>query len=117
MQITFFESINKINWLLVNITFVKSFDIWSKKKVTENSKIIKEKEIKRKMKKEKDVENIEREIIKITKRESTNKGLKMNEIHNQSKTRPVLDRFQDCCKNWFWNWGFASLVVKKDVCV
>ena len=53
------------------------------------------------MKKEKDVENIEIEIIKITKRESTNKGLKMNEIHNQSKTRPVLDRFQDCCKNWF----------------
>ena len=33
------------------------------------------------------------------------------------KTRPVLDRFHNCCKNWSLNQGFCFMVAKKDVMV
>ena len=37
------------------------------------------------------------------------------QIPNDRKTRPVLDWFQDCCKNCSLNLGFHCMVVKKDV--
>ena len=29
------------------------------------------------------------------------------------QTRPVLDRFQDCCKDGSWNWVIVFMVVIK----
>ena len=37
----------------------------------------------------------------------------MKKNSNFPLTKPVLDNFRDCCKDWSWNGVFVSMVVKQ----